>query len=491
MQSIAHQADLRLADAICRRDLTSFIRRCFHSLAPSSAFDMNWHIEAMAYRLEQVRRGKITRLIINMPSRSLKSIASSVALPAYVLGHDPTKRVISISYGIDLATKHANDCRAIVNSPWYQRMFPQMRVSRTKNTELEIVTTRGGFRLATSIEGTLTGRGGDFFIIDDPLKSDDVLSDSKREAVNRWFPETLLGRLDHKTESAIIVVMQRLHTDDLVGRLLQACDEWTVLSIPALAEHDETIQLSEHRWHHRRAGDVLNAKRDSGEALELLRNQVGPEIFAAQHQQSPIPPGGAMIKRDWVRRYDSLPPRDSSSSIVQSWDTASTAGEDSNFSACTTWLLHQGKFYLIDVLRGRFDYPTLRDRAISHARQHRPNTILIENTGVGMALIAELQRAGLSPVAVTPEHDKLTRMSVQSAKFRNGEVFFPTVAPGLTDLEAELFAFPRSRYDDQVDSICQALAHQAPQYGWSDASLNGLNNLCQGLGMLRALGRPW
>ena len=183
---------------------------------------MNWHILAMAYHLEQVRRGSIRRLIINAPPRTLKSLMSSVAFPAFILGHDPTKRVIAISYGSDLAIKHGNDFRAIMTAPWYQSLFPGTRISRTKNTELEVVTTRNGFRLATSIDGTLTGRGGDVLIIDDPLKPTDALSDSRREYVNNWFSNTLMSRLDDPLNGAIVVAMQRLHMDDLTGMLLRS-----------------------------------------------------------------------------------------------------------------------------------------------------------------------------------------------------------------------------------------------------------------------------
>ena len=174
-------AQKRLLDAVARQDFAAFTHRCFTSLSPGARFEPNWHIEAMAYHLEQVRLGKIKRLIINMPPRSLKSIVSSVAFPAFFLGHDPTKRLICVSYGSDLATKHANDCRSIMKSAWYRKMFPSTVVSALKDTEGEFLTTRNGYRLTTSLDGTLTGRGGDVIIIDDPLKPIDALSDAKRE----------------------------------------------------------------------------------------------------------------------------------------------------------------------------------------------------------------------------------------------------------------------------------------------------------------------
>ena len=215
----------------------------FLTLNPGSRFQENWHLEALAYHLEQVRRGETRRLMINLPPRHLKSLTASVALPAFLLGHDPTLRAIVASYGSELAVKLANDFRTILNSLWYKAIFPGTRISRMKNTEYEVVTTRGGFRLATSVDGTLTGRGGDIIIIDDPLKPSDALSDSKRGHVNEWFRNTVLSRLDDKVNGAIIILMQRLHVDDLCGCLLKGSDEWTQLKIPAIAQVDEEIQI--------------------------------------------------------------------------------------------------------------------------------------------------------------------------------------------------------------------------------------------------------
>jgi predicted phage terminase large subunit-like protein len=472
-------ANSRLLDAVCRTDFPSFIGKSFHLLTPGARYLPNWHIHALAHHLELVRLGKIRRLMINMPPRSLKSIVTSVAWPAFMLGRDPSARIIAVSYGSDLAIKHANDFRAILRSPFYQRLFPGTRVSPTKDTELEVATTQHGFRLATSVDGTLTGRGGAIVVIDDPLKPSDALSDSRRERVNAWWPNTLLTRLDDKQTGAIVLVMQRLHVDDLAGMLLRGPDEWVVLNLPAIAEQDEAILVGPDRYHLRSVGDVLHPEREPRSVLDSLRAQLGSDTFSAQYQQAPIPPGGAMIKRIWVRRYDHLPARQSSY-VMQSWDTASKNGGQNDWSVCTTWLFHQNKYYLVDVLRGRFDYPTLKTRAITHAGVHNPDKILIEDTGVGTALVAELQNLSLPAVGVKPEHDKQTRMSIQSGKFECGQVWFPGAAPWLADLESELFAFPNGRHDDQVDSISQALADDGPGCVWTDEGLAALSRLAMG-----------
>jgi predicted phage terminase large subunit-like protein len=472
-------SDARILEAACRVDFLSFFRRCFHTLMPGRAYEQDWHIEAIAYELEQVRCGRTKRLIINLPPRSLKSTMASVVLTAYILGHDPTKQIICISYGLDLASTLSNQFRTIVNSSWYQQLFPAMRLS--KNSEFEVITTRGGYRLATSIDGSLTGRGADFIIIDDPLKSIDAHS-SMREHVNNWYRDSVPQRLNDMRTGTIIVVMQRLDDDDLTGMLLRSPERWVLLSLAAVAKHDEKIQISDCNYHVRGLGEVLQPKRDSVSALEQLRTSLGPEAFEAHYQQTPVPQEGAMIQRKWIRRYDQPPIRTSSSIILQSWDTALKDDELNDFSVCTTWLLQNENRYLLDLLRGHFDPSTLRERAISYARLHQTNVILIEDAGVGSWLVKQLQKEGLQATAVRPQHDKKVRVFVQSEKFRSGLVWFPKHAPWLADLEAELFLFPSGDHDDQVDSVIQALAfeHATSEYDLAVIG-EGMGRLAEGL----------
>jgi predicted phage terminase large subunit-like protein len=482
-----------LVNAACRKDPVSFVRKCFHWLAPSAIFHMNWHLCAIAHQLEQVRLGTIKRLIITVPPRSLKSMMCSVAFPAFVLGHDPAKRLIVVSYGADLAITHANNFRTVVNMPQYAAMFPAMQISTMKNTQTEVVTTRNGFRLATSVDGALTGRGGDIIVIDDPIAALAALSQKSREHVVDWYFNTLLSRLDDKQNGAIVLVMQRLHEDDLVGVLLRGSDEWTVLNLPAIAEQDEWIPIGNGKFHYRRTGDLLHPEREPMAVLESLRAQLGADIFAAQYQQQPVAPGGVMIKRDWIPRYDRLP-TPPSPHIIQSWDVASKEGAENDWSVCTTWLIFENRYYLVDVLRGRFDYPTLKALVVSHAKLYKPCTILIEDAGVGTALVQDLKEASFSVVPIKPEYDKKIRMSIQSAKFASGRVLFPRQAPWLADLELELFSFPHGRHDDQVDSISQALGHK-PASGWTAESLDGYarfaSMLCQDAIFGWLAGRPW
>ena len=206
-------------DAILRTDFDLFLRRCLMTLNPGARILPNWHLDAIAHQLDRVRRGETTRIIFNMPPRHLKSMTVSVAFPAYLLGLDPRRRIFAISYSSELSSKHASDFRSIVESPWYRRAFPDMRIARS--LEDEVVTTARGFRKATSVHGTLTGLGGDIFIIDDPQKPADAQSDTQRNGLNQWVSNTLMSRLDNKQTGIIIVVMQRVHLNDLSGYLIE------------------------------------------------------------------------------------------------------------------------------------------------------------------------------------------------------------------------------------------------------------------------------
>jgi hypothetical protein len=377
-------------NAATRNDFQTFFHRCFNTVLPGDRFFYNWHISALAHVLERIRRGELTRVIINLPPRYLKSLIVSVAYPAFLLGHEPHKKIFGISYGNELAAKHAGDFRSIVTSPWYRQAFPHMKTERIADND--VFTTAKGFRRTTSVHSSLTGLGGSVFIIDDPLKAMDAMSDAHRKSLNDWFSNTLVSRLDDKKAGAIIVVMQRVHMNDLTGHLLENSDGWEVLSLPAIAETSEKIPLVGGRFYIRQPGDVLHPEREPRQTLDAIRRELGPDLFAAQYQQCPVPPGGAMIKSNWLRYFDEPPLRTPATKILQSWDTAAKDGAQNAWSVCTTWLIVNRKdYYLLDLTRGRFEYPKLKDTAILLAKRYQPNQILIEDASTGTALAQELK----------------------------------------------------------------------------------------------------
>ena len=450
-------AKSQIVEAACRNDFLSFFQWCFHVLEPGSTLNMNWHHYAMAYHLELVLRGVIKRLIIVAPPRTLKSLMCSVAFPAYALGRNPAWRGIGISHGTDLQIKFSNECRAVIDSPRYRILFPGVQLS--KNTETEFHTTQGGYRYARSAEGGLTGIGGGTLILDDFQKPMDMLSEARRTFTNNLYYNTVASRTDNQHTGAIMAVGQRLHMEDHIGMLLGSAEKWTVLTLPAIAEKDEYIPIGPGRWHLRRVGDLLDPEQQNREFLEALRSQ-DPETYAAQYQQSPIPPGGFMIKRDQIQYCDELPKKTSSSVYLQSWDTGQKPGKSNARSACLDILVQDNKYFIVHAMVGQWEYQELEQRLLSRANEHKPNVILIEDAGFGTALIGTWKRKGLPVVAVQPEGDKKTRLLRHISKFANAQVFLLKTSPGRADLETELFSFPGGRRNDLVDALSQALAYK-------------------------------
>ena len=237
-------------DMALREDLYSFIRKTYQTLEPMQQLLGNWHLEAIAWHLKRCMTGEIRRLIITLPPRSLKSISASVAFPAYVLGHEPSKKILCVSYSADLAVKNARECRSIMQSDWYRRLFPNTRLG-PRAAEHDFHTTLRGYRYTTSVCGTLTGRGGNIIIIDDPMKAEEAMSDVRRKSINEWFDNTLYSRLDNKKSDVIILIMQRLHMDDMIGHVLKK-EKWVHLNLPAIARVDEDIEIGPSLYYPRK-----------------------------------------------------------------------------------------------------------------------------------------------------------------------------------------------------------------------------------------------
>jgi predicted phage terminase large subunit-like protein len=444
---------------LLRQDFSSFATRCFYDLNPQTEFAMNWHIEVIAAKLTAVRQRKIRRLIINLPPRHLKSLMASVAFPAWCLGHDPSVPILCVSYAQDLADKLARDCRSIMMSQWYRRIFPT-RLAPHRQAVQEFITTANGYRLATSNGGVLTGRGADIILIDDPLKPEEALSDAQRQSANDWFDHTLYSRLNDKRHGAIVIIMQRLHEDDLVGHVL-AQEEWEVVRFPAIAEEAEAHEIETilgPRTFTRRQGEALHREREPLDTLDRIRRTIGEYNFAGQYQQSPAPLGGGLVKAEWFKRYGEKDRPESFDRVVQSWDTANKATELSDFSVCTTWGIKGKSLYLLSVLRKHLEYPDLKRAVREQQKLFNASVVLIEDKASGTQLIQELTVEGCYAVTkYKPECDKVMRLNAQTALIENGFVYIPETASWLAEYLHEMTVFPKGKHDDQVDSTAQFL----------------------------------
>ena len=472
---------------VLRHDLCAFIHRSFLELNPQTRFHMNWHIEVLAAKLEEVRQGRCKRLIVNMPPRLLKSHAISIAFPAWVLGHDPAKQILTVTYAQDLSDNFARKSRSLMTSGFYEALF-DTRLLRGREAVSDYETTAGGCRLSTSVGGVLTGRGADIIIVDDALKADDALSEVRRRSVNEWFDNTLRSRLNNQETGAIIIVMQRLHADDLVAHVQQH-EPWDVLSFPAIAERDEYYDFITpygRKQINRRAGELLQPSLLSQSTLESQRRAMTEYNFVAQYQQDPQPPSGIIVKRRWLKYYEPNDLPKKFERIVQSWDTANKDSELANYSACTTWGLKDRQMYLLDVFRRKLNFPELKRAVRELANLHNANVVLIEDKASGTSLIQELRAERFLLVQEAPkiDGDKVMRLHSQTAKIEGGFVLFPKQAHWLDAYLLELLTFPNAKTDDQVDSTVYALAWMTlnlPTCIWNDRALQGLSQFTEAM----------
>jgi predicted phage terminase large subunit-like protein len=462
-----HPDDVRAFDALMREDLASFVVKTFHTVDPGAPYLHNWHIDLIAEYLTACYNRDITRLVINIPPRYMKSITATVAFPAWLLGKDPAEKIIAASYSGRLSVKHSIDTRLVVNSPWYKRAFPGTALVSDQNEKSKFMTTARGHRIATSVGGTATGEGGDFLIVDDPHNPKMAASEVERQTALDWFDQTFYSRLNDKKKGVIILVMQRLHEKDLAGHVLES-GEYEHLKIPAIAERKTIIDFGSVKIT-REPGDLLHKDREGPAEMERTKKGLGSYGFAGQYQQNPVPAEGGMIKHAWIKRYKTAPKNPTR--IIQSWDTAYKTGQINDPSVCTTWAETATGWYLLHVWRDRVDYPRLKSTVKSLFMQYSPAAVLVEDKASGQSLIQEIRATTRIPVIpIHPETDKVTRMSSQSAQIESGQVYFPESAPWLADLETELFRFPLTDHDDQVDSISQFLKYAsggANQYAYT------------------------
>jgi hypothetical protein len=444
--------------AAVRSDVGVFMHQAFATLYPGKAFENNRHIDAITNALEQPQRQEPPPHHQSAASSS-EVVLVSAAWPAFLLTVDPSVKVFCVSYSDELAKTIARDFRRIVEAPWYAAAFPHVRLSKV--TEGEITTDQGGFRCAMSVHGSITGRGADLIIVDDPCRPEEAVSDKTRTAVNEWFRSTLLSRRDDKRRSGLIVVMQRLHVNDLTGFIEEGGDACK-LSFPAIAERDETIALRHGKTHWRRRGDALQPEREDLEVLHRLRNEIGVFNFEAQYQQSPRTPDGALFKRKYFTLVSAteVPARRASSTA----STAPSRPEHGGLHGVSIvyidrgGLCHQGRTWTLGLR-------TPKSRTLEGQTALNPNQpvyVVVESAGSGISLAQcldkvrdERYRAFHRP----PKEDKVTRAARVLPWFAAG--IYLVSRPGknawVEPYLNEFMNFPNGANDDQVDSLVQLL----------------------------------
>jgi predicted phage terminase large subunit-like protein len=454
--------------SITRSELSFFTYKTFSTVAPGIEYLHNWHIDLITDYLIACKNGDIDRLIINIPPRLLKSISVAVAFPAWLLGHNPSEQIMCASYSKELAHKHSLDCRLVVESQWYQEIFPQTQLVSDQNTKTKFVTTRRGFRIATSVGGTATGEGGNFLIVDDPVSAQQADSTLYRQTANIWFDRTFYTRLNDKKKGCIIIIMQRFHEDDLTGHLLKK-GGWEHLKIPMIAEQDEHFAINGNQYE-RKEGEYLHFNRMGPEEVRREKEALGPYGFAGQHQQSPVPTGGGKFRREWIKYYKNVYPEDFNCYMLV--DPAYTKSKDSDYTAI--WIIgaaQDGNLYVLDLVRDRLGAFEKEEMVFNLHRKYKNLQVYYETGGVQrdsdwlkLAMEQRNYRFTIHDVKCPPKLSKEDRISRLRKYFIDGRIYLPqylfkTNSEGkLVDvieefIEQEYLQFDAASHDDMLDAL--------------------------------------
>lgn len=442
---------------LLENDFGGFVRAAWPILEPATPFLDNWHIDLIAEYLTLVRRREIRRLIINVPPRHMKSLLCTVLFPCWVWTQSPGARFICSSYAETLSIKHSLDRREVIDSAWYQSLWgDRVCFSDDQNAKSEYRNTARGVMIATSTGGSVTGKGCDFLVVDDPHNPTTMLSDAERFTATRHFDITLSTRLDQPKTGAIVVIMQRLHEGDLTGHLI-AGEGWDHLVLPSETEAEERRLFPiTKEIHVRQAGELLWPERFPDEVLKRAKTRLGSYAYAGQHQQRPSPAEGGILKRAWWKRYDVAPAQ--FDQVIQSWDMAFKDSKTSDFVVGQVWGRIGANRYLLDQVRERMSF-SQSVHAVRELSAKWPSAVmkLIEDKANGSAIIDVLKRDIGGIIPVTPTESKQARAQAAAPELEAGNYYVPNNEVGDLLIE-EAAAFPNSSHDDQVDCWSQAAA---------------------------------
>ena len=425
-----------------KNDFLSFVKCVWPEFVEGS------HHRHIAEKFNKLATGEINRLIVNMPPRHTKSEFASYLLPAWMVGRDPKLKIIQATHTGELAVRFGRKAKHLIDSEDYGKIF-NTTLQEDSKAAGRWETAQGGEYFAAGVGGAITGRGADLLIIDDPHSEQDAMSDQALENAYEWYTSGPRQRL--QPGASIVLVMTRWSTKDLTAQLLKAQkevkgDQWEVVEFPALMDH----------------GPVWPEYWDQ-EELEKVKATLPVKKWNAQWMQQPTSDEGAIIKREWWRIYDKeyIPPLQH---VIQSYDTAFLKKETADFSAITTW----GIFYpdedsganllLLDSVKGRYEFPELRRRALQQYKYWQPETVIVEAKASGLPLMYELRQMDIPVVSFTPSkgHDKHSRINAVAPLFESGMIWAPDQKFAEEVIE-ECAAFPHGDHDDLVDTMTQAV----------------------------------
>ena len=427
-----------------KKDFLSYIKAVWDGFVEGE------HHKLFARKLEDVARGKIKRLIVNMPPRHTKSEFASVYFPSYMMGLKPDMKIMQTTHTAELSQRFGRKVRNLMDTEEYKRVFDNVTLSADSKSAGRWETSVGGEYFAAGVGGAITGRGADLLIIDDPHSEQDALSPSALESAYEWYTSGPRQRL--QPGGSIVVVMTRWSTLDLTEKLIRRmgeahADQWEVVELPAILD----------------SGEPLWPEFWKLEELEAVKASLPIAKWNSQYMQNPTSEEGAMIKREWWRVWGKDHPPEPSY-VLQSYDTAFSKKETADYSAITTWGVFRPNsdapesIFLLDAKRGRWDFPELKAIANEEYHYWQPDAVLIESQASGTPLTHELRMAGIPVVNYRPTRgkDKTTRVHSVAPVFESGLVWAPDTIFAEEVIE-ECAAFPYGENDDFVDSMTQAV----------------------------------
>ena len=415
-------------------------------------FISGYHHKKIAEKFQLLKDKKLKRLIVNMPPRHTKSEFASYLLPAWIMGHAPKTKIIQATHTGELAFRFGRKVRNLMDHEDYKRVFKDVELSADSKAAGRWETNKGGEYFATGVGGAITGRGADLLIIDDPHSEQDALSETAFDNAYEWYTSGPRQRL--QPGGIIVIVMTRWSTKDLTGRLMGAqkeikADQWDMIEFPAIFPKTGNPIWPEY-W-----------KKDE---LLSVKASLNEQKWQAQWQQQPTSEEGSIIKREWWMKWESDSPPNNIQHVIQSYDTAYSKKETADYSAITTWGVFtseaDGKVYLIllDAVKGRWEFPELKRKALEKYREFEPETVIVEAKASGLPLTHELRQIGIPVTNFTPSkgNDKHVRVNAVAPVFEAGQIWVPDKR-WAQDVIEECAAFPFGDNDDYVDSTTQAV----------------------------------
>jgi predicted phage terminase large subunit-like protein len=442
------------ATTLIRTDFASFVRKAFRHRHDGLALGKDTYVGYLSHELQKVVDGETRRLIINLPPRHLKTFIASVCLAAYVLGRKPSTRVLVVTYGETLAIEIAYAIRDLMQSSWYCEAFKtRLADDRTKVTDF--ATTQGGGVYAASIGGSVTGRGADLLICDDPADIGDAFNTALLEEVNARFDTKIMSRLNSPKNASVVVVAHRLNENDLSGHLI-AQGGWRRVCLPMIAPRRKTYSLGYKDWQRAKGASLRPDAYSKKEIGKLRRTALAPD-FETLYQQNPGGGAGLGLKREHFQSFEHLPAQ---TPVILSVDPGQRPGVNNSFSVVQAWSFLDGNHYLRQQWRQQCTYQELRKEFWRMWRRSSPSVVLIEATAMGPQLLGEVRRKARSAqiVEIMPgQRSKAERLIAHIGAFRKRHVFLLKDAPWREDFISEFLAFPRGEFDDQVDATTQYL----------------------------------